>query len=135
MLFGLLFGDSLLLGVLIGTRIFLEQLLRGHRERRIALQTLIQVGVIDRFGMELLLDPFFQAHLANSFDIARTRAVREAIHGVQDGFVFGELGDRELAFEFLVEGDVFGERRVGMLEALDWASFAARACGTAMMRR
>ena len=72
------------------------------------MQTLIQVGVVDRFGMELLFDPFFQAELADFFDVSGTRPVGEAIHGVQNGFVFGEFGDGELAFELFVESDVFG---------------------------
>ena len=91
LLLSLFFGDSLLLGNLLGPRIFLEQLLRRHLQRRIPLQTLIQRLVVNGFGMELLLDPLFQAHLANSLDIARTRAVRQAIHRVKNRFIFGEL--------------------------------------------
>src|SRR5277367_2310370 len=55
--------------------------------------------------MQLLLDPFFQADLANLVYVSGTRAVSQAIHRVQNGFVFSEFRNRELAFEFLVEHD------------------------------
>ena len=35
----------------------------------------------------------------------RPRPVGQAVQGVEDGFVFGEFGDRKLALEFLVERD------------------------------
>ena len=78
---------------------------------RIPLQALIQVGVVDCFGMQLLFNPFFQTELADFFDVSGTWTVRETIHGVQNGFVFGEFGDGKFAFESLVEGDVFGGAR------------------------
>jgi len=97
-----------LLGILVGARKFCQQALGRHCYGRISLQSLIQIGVLDCLGMELLFDPFFKARLADLVDVAGTRAVGEAIHGVKDGFVFGKFGDREFAFEFFVEGDAFG---------------------------
>ena len=88
------------------SRKFFEQLFRRHRQRWIALQALTQRLVVNGFGMQLLLDPFFQAHLADALDVSRARPVGQAIHGVKDGFVFGEFGDREFAFEVFIEGDV-----------------------------
>jgi hypothetical protein len=73
--------------------------------------------------MKLLFDPFFQADFADFFDVGGARTVGQAIHGVQDGFVFGELADGEFAFEFFVEGDVFAsagcaERHIEMAAGL-----------------
>ena len=41
--------------------------------------------------MELLVDPFFQAHLLYARDIARPRPKRQPIQRVQDLVVFGQL--------------------------------------------
>ena len=86
------------------------------------MQALIQLRIVNCFGMQLLFDPFFQADLANVLHVSGTRAVRQAIHGVQDGFVFGEFRDRKLAFEFLIERDalVSGAGVCGL--AFDWLS-------------
>ncbi len=54
--------------------------------------------------MELLLNPLFEAHLANALDVARTRPISQAVERVDDGFVFGKFRDGKFAFEFLVEG-------------------------------
>jgi hypothetical protein len=54
--------------------------------------------------MQLLLDPLFQTHLADALDVSRTRAIRQTVHRVKDRLIFGELRDRKLAFEFLIEG-------------------------------
>ena len=53
--------------------------------------------------MKLLIDPFLQAHFADAFYISRPRPVPQAVHCMHNCFVFGQLGDGKLSFEFLVE--------------------------------
>jgi len=47
--------------------------------------------------MELLRNPVFETGFADAFEIARPRAITQAIERVGDGFVFGEIGDRKVA--------------------------------------
>ncbi len=69
----------------------------------ILIEALVESCVIDAFGMQLLVNPLFEAHLTDSFDVAGTRAVSQPIERVQSGLVCGELGDWQAAFEFLIE--------------------------------
>ncbi len=53
--------------------------------------------------MELPIDPLLEAHLLDALDVARPRAIPEAVERVQNGLVFGEFGDGQLAFEIRVQ--------------------------------
>ena len=52
--------------------------------------------------MQLLVNPFFEAHLADAFHVAGTRTVCQTIQRVQDGLIFGEFGDGKMALELAV---------------------------------
>ena len=91
------------LGGGVGLRIIVEQSLGAHAQGRKRLEARLERGIIDRFGMELLIDPLLEAHLLDALDVAWPRAVAEAIERVQNGFVLGEFGDGQLAFELRVQ--------------------------------
>jgi len=64
---------------LLGLRVFIYQFRGGHVQRRIVLQARFHGLVIDGVGIELLLDPLGESHLAHVLDVARTRAVSETV--------------------------------------------------------
>jgi hypothetical protein len=84
---------------LLRRRKFIQQFLRRHFQRRILFEPRIERRIVNGLGVELFVDPFLEAHFSHGFDIAWTRAVRETIERVQNGFIFAEFGDRKLAFE------------------------------------
>ena len=89
---------SLLFGFLLGLfllGIIREKLLRRHFQRGICVEPRFDCFVVDGIWIELLIDPFCEAHLADALDVAGARAVGEAIQRVEDGFVGGKFGDRQ----------------------------------------
>ena len=47
----------------------------------------VQLGVVERGRMELLIEPFVQAHGADGFEVARAGAKGEAIESVKNAVV------------------------------------------------
>ncbi len=84
-----------LLGGLLGIRILGQQLRCMHPQRRIDFQASFDGGVVYGIGIQLLVDPFRQTDLLDAFDVARARAIREAVKCVKNGFVGSEFRDRE----------------------------------------
>ena len=70
-------------------------------------------GILNRFGIELLVDPFGQAHLPDALQVAGTRAVGQAIEGMQDGLVDGKFRDGQ-PFENRVLFRLFLRPRKGL---------------------
>ena len=64
---------------LLGLRVFIYQFCGGHVQRRIVLEASFHGLVIDGVGIELLLDPLGESHLAHVLDVARTRSIGEAV--------------------------------------------------------
>ncbi len=64
-------------------------------QRRKILQPGIQRFVLDRIGIQLLIDPFGQAHLLDAFEVAGPRSVRETVQRMKDRFVYAEVGNRQ----------------------------------------
>ena len=60
------------------------QLLRGHLEQVEAGELLLHSGIIDRLGMQLLLDVILQAHLLHGLDVAGPGAKGDAVKDVDD---------------------------------------------------
>ena len=89
----LLFSQAGLAGSLLRLREFFEQLRSGHGQRGEPLEPSLQRRVVEGIGIELLVDPFLKAYLADAFDVARSRAEAKAIEGMQDNLIFAQLGD------------------------------------------
>ena len=53
--------------------------LRAQAQRGEPLQPRLQPGIVETLGMKLLVDPFFEAHLLDAFDVARTRPIAQAV--------------------------------------------------------
>src|SRR6266568_3231647 len=87
------FRQACLLRGLLGLRIFIDQFRRRHLQRRIVLKTRFHRLVINRVGIELLVDPLGQTHLPDALNVARPWPVGETVQGMENGFVGGELGD------------------------------------------
>ena len=51
----------------------------------------IESGIVNRIRMQLLIDPFLQAHFLDALEIARARTKAQTIERLQNGFVFGQL--------------------------------------------
>src|SRR6266705_891623 len=88
------FRQACLLRGLLGLRIFINQFRRRHLQRRIVLKTRFHCLVINRVGIELLVDPLGQTHLPDALNVARPWPVGQSVQGMKNGFVRGELGDR-----------------------------------------
>ena len=88
------FRQACLLRGLLGLRIFINQFRCRHLQRRIVLKTRLHRLVINRVGIELLVDPFGQTHLPDALHVARSWPVGQSVQGMKNGFVRGELGDR-----------------------------------------
>ena len=58
-------------------------------------QARIQSGVINRIRMQLLIDPFLQAHFLDALEIARARPKSQSIERLQDGFIFSQPLSRQ----------------------------------------
>jgi hypothetical protein len=84
-------GGNILRGILVEQRRSAETQGRQLRNAR------IHHGVCDIFGMQLRLNPVLEARFFDLLDLAGAGAESEAVEGVQDGFVFVQLADRELA--------------------------------------
>ncbi len=91
----LFFGE---LGGLLGLRILFDQLGGTQVKSWQVTDAGFDCLVVNGIGIQLPINPFGEAGLANAFDVARTGTVGETIEGVEDGFVGGKVGDRQ-AFE------------------------------------
>ena len=80
---------------LLRLRIFRNQFRGGHAQCRVILEPRFHGFVLDGVGIELLVNPFGQAHLTNTLDVARPGAVRQAVQGMQDRFVSAQFRDRQ----------------------------------------
>ncbi len=68
----------------------LSKKVRGrHREGWIFFETLLQARIVDGFWMELLVNPFLEAHLADALDISGAGTIGQAIQCVKDGLILG----------------------------------------------
>src|SRR5260370_32955317 len=75
-------------------------------------ETRIQRAVIGGVGIELLLDPFGESHLADTLNVARTRAVGEAVQRMENRFVGIEFCNRQ-PFEGRIDLGLLVLRRCG----------------------
>src|SRR4029450_8741787 len=69
-------------------RIVAVEIRRAHREHRIVRQRRLERRVREALGFELTLDPPLEAHLPHALDIARPRAIAQAIEDMEDPLVF-----------------------------------------------
>jgi hypothetical protein len=54
-------------------------------------ETGIEVSLIEGLGVQLLVEPFFQAHGPDGFEVSGTRAEGEAVEDVQDAIIAPQL--------------------------------------------
>lgn len=82
-------GDFLLLfeDLLEVIRVEIEQFLLAHLEDLKLRDFLLDGGIIDGLGMQLLLDVVVETHFLHHLDIARTRSEGDAVEDMNDGGV------------------------------------------------
>ncbi len=61
-----------------------EQVLGVAMHGRELSQAGVEIGLVEGVGVQLLVEPFFQAHRADGFQIAGPWTEGEAVEGVQD---------------------------------------------------
>src|SRR5258708_26869625 len=88
----LFLAHARLLRGLFGLRKLFEQSRRRHLKCGKLLEACIERTVVNDLRIELPLDPSLQAHLADAFDVAGTRPETQTVEGVENRFVFAQVG-------------------------------------------
>jgi len=80
-------GNALAARRQLGLGKFVKELCGRHFQGGETREARIECGIVNRIGMQLLLDPFLQAQFLHAFQVTRTRPKTQSIERLQDGFV------------------------------------------------